>query len=303
MDRQIVDDLKREINVKNTKNLILLKAATRLLKNNDLLMTYTQRSFTVINKFLLGDANISSPAFKTFNPDETNFANEESEAKHKTKMQSIINDDRTNKISHKDLPYSPITPNYIKYLIQIDEVMRLSKYFSFSSEELYRGTIIAKYINMDCLNSWTRAQDVSAFFSSGTILHTTIPSRFPRINIDDAGLGLYGQHKTECEVLLPPCDFETTKCVYNNYCMPTYEVTLRPRSLAKVFLEKMKNPPANYPKTFINDPQFGYNEALKMLEDYVKNYVDKKIIDLGGEIVKELDDPEIIFESEQFEQN
>ena len=102
---------------------------------------------------------------------------------------------------------------------------------------------------------------------------------------------VFGQNnrmQNELEYIIPPCEFEVTKSAPDTMSFTeNAEVTLRPHNLAKLLLLRMKNPPADYPRTYIRDPYYEFEESLKMLENYVKNYVDKGYIKFGNRIFKE----------------
>jgi hypothetical protein len=65
------------------------------------------------------------------------------------------------------------------------------------------------------------------------------------------------------------------------------EVNLYPKSIAKVFLKKMKQKPVNFPQEFIDDPFFQYTRARNMLQTYVKNYVERNKIPLMNKTIQE----------------
>lgn len=271
-----------------------------LLQDNELLKEYLT-SARVTNHFLRGvwDTMYSS----NFDPDQTEFQFTIDKINHDFNKNKLIRQIQHGKLPKMCLNHMPITTAFIKYLIEIDEMFRLSKLWT-KKAEIYRGSVSIRSLDMTSLNSWSEDREIAWKFTYGSNLYTTIPSGFPYIIINDTQPDNYCNSQ-ENEYLLPPCDFEVLKSTRgfhrgSNDGLGSYdaEVILRPRNLAKVFLERMKNPPKDYPKAFLTDPDYEYEKSMKMLEQYIEKYVDKKKIRLGGRILKEPDDPEIVFPSE-----
>lgn len=304
MNTEIVREIKKEYKTDDVRCLLNTPCLSRVLPRNILFNAYNMKSFVAINRFFLGlnSEDINYPKCK-IDLNQTEFPDKISEIAQKQKINEIINDLRLSRVYIDNVNYAPITEKYIKALIELDEVMRLSKYWQKSADSLYRGSIIPLNLNMCMLNSWTTDKSIANFFYSGGFYKTSLPTGFPRINVLDTKLSRFNH---ENEVLLPPCEFETTKVITkilsSNEKIKGYEVVLRPLNFAKEFLKRMQNPPKDYPKVFLTDPAFGYQKAYKLLEEYIKNYVDKHIIEVDGQIIKELPDPKIVFESEKFEQ-
>lgn len=275
-----------------------------LMHENELLKKYIKKPTYSINKFL-----IMYPILKDGKTMEEKVKESEKAIK---KYKRVINHEfqpslvLQNYDFYTSSIYLPcITPRYIQELINLDELFRLSKYASKYDFDVYRGTVDPMHASLMQLNSFSfsKATADCPNFSRGAVFCAHICKGFPYLNLTPMS------EYNEKEVLLPPCEFETRHTVgkhrnFNNdgdvYVM---NINIRPLSLAKVFLERMKNPPEDYPKYYLYYKKFEYEKAMQMLEDYVKNYVDKHIIEVNGEIIPELPDPEIIFDSEQYEKN
>ncbi len=195
--------------------------------------------------------------------------------------------------------YMPITTNYIKGLIELDEMMRLSKRWNSRDRVLYRGTVPLDKINMRQLNSWSISKICANSFvadEEGALLMTHLPAHFPFVLLTSLDNCVY---KGEQEVLLPPCGFKVEKSEppVNGTTLAT--VTLKPLSLAKEFLRAMENPPSDFPEYFITDPIFEFEEAKQLLKTYVETYVDTKRIKFGRKIFKEAPDPSFVLVQEE----
>ncbi len=297
----ILKNLEEECGVSNLEELLSLKDLSNVLTNNELIMLYVNTyNLVAINSFMLG----RSPFVQehgdeiknfVFNPDK--MPTEKREKQLFSKVQSQVKTFvERGRIPVRNLEYAPITPSYIRQLIRIDEVFRLSKYWNKRPRVLYKGDVVPKDLKLDKLNSFSTSKFVAGkvYFSKGALLIASLPAGFPAIDI--LKIDSCDMFKNEKEVLLPPCDFESAS-VRMDACERNYEmeVKLRPLSLASVMLEKMKNPPSDYPREFLTDPAYGYDKALSILSEYVKNYVDQKRIRINDQFVKELDGPTVLF--------
>lgn len=178
------------------------------------------------------------------------------------------------------MDYKLITPNYIKSLIKIDEVLRASTSWNEEPLTVYRG---ASRLNGDSLRSLVSTSlepDVAVSFYNGVFLKINLPAGFPHIKVFN--VSEHATFNSEKEVILPPCDFEivdsyplqhqrrSDKSQVNLNC---YELKLTPKNLAECLLERMNNPPEDYFDEFDERDREKFERAKIILKDYVENYV------------------------------
>ena len=105
--------------------------------------------------------------------------------------------------------YSPITPLMMKHIIELDEMMRLSKSWA-KSTHIYRGCDESEFEDgvLDGLNSTTNRMKTGISFCSnnrnGVVLDIEIPENFPAFSLYQ--VNRQTTLKKEQEVVLPPCD-------------------------------------------------------------------------------------------------
>lgn len=267
-----------------------------LLQNNSLLISYLRHSEVTTTNLMLGNPHHQKWEDLSFNPDQTRFSSVRERELHGVFSRVQRDQVRAGSIVSEHTIYAPVTPSYIKYLIEMDEVLRLSKSFNHDKKEIYRGTVHIKDTNLMMLNSWSTSKTVARGFQTGRgcLMQTTLPAGFPYIDVPKAHCNVVYR---EDEILLPPCEFEVSS---TDIHAPLH-ATLRPLNLAKVFLQRLNNLPDDYPLLYQTSPVYGFAEAKKMLEDYIKNYVDKGIIQVGDIIVQEKPDPVVEFEFDHLE--
>lgn len=184
--------------------------------------------------------------------------------------------------------YPPITKAYIKDLINIDRAFRLSKSWNKKSRVLFRGEQNLKSINNNCILSTSTDINEANGFSNSVLLEISVDSHFPALNISE----IQRSFSHEKEVILPPCKVEIANAEKYYNGKKVVKVSLTPLSLAKVFLNRMENLPADYPKAYQNDPFYQFEEAKNMLKRYIKTEVDKHIVRMSKiRSIKEIDDP------------
>ena len=266
------------------RDILIGKNYTYLLTNNKLLKKYQESPGRSINNFLRTETYHQLFHRWSYNPDKTDL-NPVLLAEKNEELKEIQDGD----LSFHCI-YPPITKSYIQSLIKIDRIMRASKRWNTEPIKVYRGTV--KNFDMIGLNSCSIIQNLARGFGTGTFLKINLPANFPYLRIYELS---NCSHKSECEILLPPCEFT----IVNSYDHPgteyshDHDIIVKPLNLAKTFLECMKKPPENYPKTYLTDPRYQYYEAMAMLEKYIKNEVDKGIIRLYGKTLIERNDPKI----------
>ena len=278
--------------------LLVGKGYSCLLSKNQLLRIYQRRSDMAINNFLWGEPSTAMKKNYVYDPDE---AVEEKWSLKQKEIESIKEGKLlfSRKESYWPL-YYPISIPYIKSLIEADKFFRLSKCWNKKPITVYRATVSIQKLKMSGLNSCTSILSETKSFlrqaSPNSLLKINLPSYFPYIRIyefDDCW------RPYEAEVLLPPCEFKIVKTHIKELSSYTAnqkaEIKVRPLNLAKVFLERMKNPPADFPRTYLSDPRYQYAEAMAMLEKYIDAEVDKSFIQIGKRTIKELPDPVIEF--------
>lgn len=264
-----------------------------VLENNALLFAYLRQSDVATTRFMLANPEKLPWSACQFDPEQTEFATSDLRARHNWLAKLEAEAIWSGTVPTEHTLYSPITPTYIKNLIQIDAVLRLSKAYHRLPRNIFRGTVPAKDTDLRMLNSWSTSVDVARMFRTdfGHVLAATIPAGFPYIDVDKTHCSGYPEN----EILLPPCEFE----INSTDTSAPLEATLRPLCLAKVFLDRMNNLPADYPECYRTHPLYAFDTAKKMLEDYVREYVEKGLIPIGGYVVKEKPDPAITFKFDE----
>ncbi len=302
---QTLSELKKEFREDDITRLFTEHNMSKLLEDNRLLGSYVHVSMPVINAFLLGGDPEPREGRVLFYPDtnevlvltperDPRLGDLMTEQMKINVRENFFNTLKNNYIPMAGIIYTPITPFYMQNFIQLDEFLRLSKYWNNIPIRVFRGTVALKDASMGGLNSFSRLMAVAGenIFARGSIFVSTLGEKFPYLKVNETNIPLVDHEE---EVLLPPCDFEVEKQQLPIKHNKVFDVRLRPRSLAKVMLERMKNPPADYPRKFLTDPMYDYDKALKMLEEYVKNDVENHIIRVNDTIIEELPDPEVRF--------
>lgn len=204
--------------------------------------------------------------------------------------------------------YSPMTKGWVKQIIEIDEAMRSSQKVNNKPTTVYRGTVDVDQIRMEGLisTSLDKRIAVSKFLQpGGCLLKINLPANSPAFTMHLVAGVRGGAYKAEQEIVLPPCEYEIEHIYEEDYTyedsdgivvtdkIKVAELKVKPLNLAKEVLKAMKNLPEDFPEAFRNDPEFEFDESLKMLEDYIKNEVEMGKIKVGNEILEEMPNSEI----------
>lgn len=297
-----------------------------LLCENKVLMMSTLNSMGTINNFLRGwvseEVKINSPMI--YNPDEADI-NDSGCAVSADQIMSIFQNDMRKKeieainagmILYEDVAYNPVTVEYIKEIILLDSVLRASKYWNTKANVVYRGVRNADgndagKINMNALVFASPDMPSAMIYANDMLLKINIPSNFPYINpykclgMDEEQRDMNPLHDlfgSFEEVMLPPCEFEVVgkwDSEYeplrwhktNNPKLKMIEINVKPKSLAKVFLQRMNSLPNDYPKTYVQNRFYQFEQAKYLLDMYIKMYVDKKLIPTPFGVLKEIETP------------
>lgn len=192
--------------------------------------------------------------------------------------------------------YTSMNPNFIQELIEVDEVMRQTQSSITEPMVLYRGT----NENFDMRGMYSTSTDihVAAKFAQhhgehGLILKINIPAGCPCLKMHELAQKL---HEGEEEIILPPCeDFQVEGMSSQEFefeggekvSFQILEITVRPQGLAKSVLRVLHNLPDEYPRRYVEDPDFQFQEGLEMLEEYVAEEVMKGKIRIGDHEIDE----------------
>ena len=300
-----------------------------MLYENKVLMISTLNSMGAINNFLRGwvSGEVKAESPLLYNPDEANsklkapLSNQAIANNYVSAFQSEMRNKEIQAINagmilFEDVAYNPVTIEYIKEIIQLDVIFRASKYWNTKSKVVYRGVRNADgndkgKINLNALVFASPDLPSALIYADDMLLKINLPQNFPYINPYKC-LGMDEDRKQANpfqdmfgsfeEVMLPPCDFEIVGNWNSNFeplrwkkiekpNLKMIEINVKPKSLAKVFLERMNNLPQDYPKTYVNNQFYQFSQAKQMLEMYVKMYVDKNLIPTPFGILPEMDEP------------
>lgn len=306
--------LKKLMGIKPTNEMFIRELMYKLATSG-FMSAYILGSDVVINNFLRASVSGNSLDRYIYNADgSANMTREELD--ELTKSRQIERDYlKSGGIYTDSVLYNPVTKNYMGQLLLLDKALRASKQINEQPQKLYRGTVELSRLSMNSINSFAGSIEEAANFGRGTILEVELPPHFPYIDINQV---LNTPFSYEKEFLLPPCEFEVIKkrkqkvkvqSVFakefqkfgmlkqgiENYGIEkefeVVTVALRPKNLAKEFLQRMRKPPKDYPLLYINNPAYEFGQAKIMLEAYIKNQVMQgKIID-GDMCIKEYPDP------------
>ena len=282
---------------------------SRMLSSNRLLSSYIIDSNIAINNFLRGYSS-KGTYDKVFMLDDLldePFSEMSDLEKYTLKNfmhgKSFTDFVKRGFVFTDSVPYNPITPQYINQIIQLDTVIRASKSWNTKPRTVYRGCNSFDTNGFNEMLSTSTKKDIAllhAIKENGVVLKINLPANFPYI--EPTKCMAWNAFDYEEELLLPPCgvevvgewtsnDPEFNKYIDSGLNIKLLEVNLYPKSLARVFLKRMKKMPADFPQEFISDPMFEFNKARNLLQSYVRNYVDKGKIPLPIGVVDELKTP------------
>lgn len=238
----------------------------KLLKNCGLLLAFQTGSGILINNFL-----------HDLNDD-------------RVRLKAV---DEKGNIYYEKNAYFPIDTATIKDLIKLDNLLRMSTLFNDKPVVVYRGNPTLTEGALSGIVSTSLDVDVAKEFYKGSLIKMEIPAEFPHIFMSDVTDNKLFKH--EKEVILPPCNFK----VSGTFIMPHdvyadsypvyykgFVVRVEERNLAKTMLERMKKPPKDYEFGFAEQKR-EYKRAMKLLEDYIKNYVNKNKFMLEEELKRD----------------
>lgn len=277
---------------------------SHILTSNKLLASYIIDSNVAINNLLRGKVS-NGTLDRIFIADTEETEDEQYDTTfhldenyiHSNHFKDFI---KSGYVFTEGVPYNPITPQYITQLIELDAALRASKTWNTKPITVYRGCNDFNTNSFNEMLSTSTEKEIALIHGikqNGVILKINLPANFPYI--EPTKYMNWNAFDFEYELLLPPCNLEIVgewsnndpmfnKLLDKNLNIKFIEVNLYPKSLAKVFLKRLKKMPADYPQEFISNPMFEFNKARNLLQSYVRNYVDKEKIPLPTGVINEL---------------
>ncbi len=270
---------------------------SHLLSNNKLLKLYQFNSSIALNNFLRGFVDKNT---KEYGNSYAVFHEKEIEILQRP---PFVSRDST----YGEKPYNPITTEYVSELIELDKVFELSRHWNKTQLTVFRGGSLDELkTGGNTLVSTSEKDYVAITFcdeSNPAILKIELPPNSPYIFPTFYSRNHEG-FSYEREVILPPCEYEVLgewkvgKNNLLNYQLDIFHdgmtkkvkllnVKVKPKSLAKTFLERMNSLPADYPKEFLEGKHGEeFKMAKTMLEEYIKNYVNTGLVSISDKKTK-----------------
>ena len=188
-----------------------------------------------------------------------------------------------NEFDFLDLPYYPINKNYIEQLIALD--MYFESHKTEKDLVLYRGCSNIEKDGFNSITSTSFNYNVAEKYSNGTILTILLPKNSSYIDLDQLTNNFGNFANDECEVILPPCDYNPILSLNlpqdidfdeledkNDY----YVVEASPRDFVLDFYNKLNNLPREYQEELLVYKKNYLNQAKQMLEKYLDKKEHKK---------------------------